>query len=273
MVTAKVKLDIIGQWSQVKLEIIEKYAAAYSKVMRKQPSILKYIYIDAFAGPGIHVSKSTREQMPGSPLNALSVDPPFHEYHFIDLESTKVSYLNAIVGERQDVFLYPGDCNKILLDTIFPRCRYEDYSRGLCLLDPYQLAVRWEVLQTAGKMKSIELFYNFMIMDANMNVLPRDPDKAHEGQKARMDSAWGDRSWREAAYEKTPLFGYIEEKTTNERVARAFQSRLRNIAGFKYVPDPIPMKNSKGAVIYYLFFASQNKTGAGIVKEIFDKYR
>jgi hypothetical protein len=32
------------------------------------------------------------------------------------------------------------------------------------------------------------------------------------------------------------------------------------------------MRNPKGSVLYYLFFASANKTGAKIVGEIFRKY-
>ena len=39
------------------------------------------------------------------------------------------------------------------------------------------------------------------------------------------------------------------------------------------VPEPIPMRNKTGAVVYYLFFASPNKTGAKIVKDIFNTYR
>jgi len=48
---------------------------------------------------------------------------------------------------------------------------------------------------------------------------------------------------------------------------------LNKTAGFNYVPDPIPMRNTKGATIYYLFFASPNETGGKIVKEIFNKYK
>jgi len=33
------------------------------------------------------------------------------------------------------------------------------------------------------------------------------------------------------------------------------------------------MRNEQGAVIYYLFFASPNRNGATIVKDIFEKYR
>ena len=68
------------------------------------------------------------------------------------------------------------------------------------------------------------------------------------------------------------LFGY-EEKTSNEAVASAFQERLKTAAGFDYVPPPMPMKNSKGAVVYYLYFASQKPVASRIVQAIFKKYR
>jgi hypothetical protein len=33
------------------------------------------------------------------------------------------------------------------------------------------------------------------------------------------------------------------------------------------------MRNTRGAVVYYLFFASPNRTGDKIVRDIFNKYR
>jgi hypothetical protein len=33
------------------------------------------------------------------------------------------------------------------------------------------------------------------------------------------------------------------------------------------------MRNTRGAVVYYLFFASPNRTGAKIVSDIFNTYR
>ena len=33
------------------------------------------------------------------------------------------------------------------------------------------------------------------------------------------------------------------------------------------------MRNSKGATIYYLFFASPNRTGSKILTQIFNNYR
>lgn len=75
------------------------------------------------------------------------------------------------------------------------------------------------------------------------------------------------------AYEtKRNLFG-IPEKEPNEVIAEAFRQRLQEIAGFSRVPEPLAMENSKGAIIYYLFFASQNNTAEKIAREIFSKYQ
>jgi three-Cys-motif partner protein len=270
----KVKYDVIGYWSEVKLEIIKEYAAAYSKIMSKQSSIRKYLYIDAFAGAGKHISKTTGDFVSGSPLNALLIQPAFGEYHLIDLDRTRAAELRSLVGQRTDVEIYEGDANKVLLNEVFPRCTYERYCRALCLIDPYKLNVDWTVIERAGKMRSVEIFYNFMIMDANMNVLWHNPDRVSPEQSTRMDKAWGDHSWRDAAYEKIPgLFGEMEQKTDNEAVAEAFRKRLQKVAGFKFVPAPMPMRNEQGAIIYYLYFASQKETGASIVGDIFQKYR
>ena len=274
MVEKSLRFDEIGYWSEVKLDIVKKYAKAYSTIIAKQRSIEAHLYVDGFAGAGTHVSKTTGEAVPGSPLNAMNIEPPFSELHFIDLEGSRVSELRRLAAGDRRVSVHEGDCNKILLNTIFPHCRWRDYRRALCLLDPYGLAVDWEVLRTAGEMKSIEIFYNFMIMDANMNVFMRDPGKAMGAQARRMDAVWGDDSWRSAAYATTEdLFGKFERKTTNDEIAEAFRLRLEKTAGFAFVPPPMPMRNSKGAVVYYLYFASQNRTGAKIVKNIFDTYR
>lgn len=274
MAQKPLRLDEIGYWSEVKLEIVRKYAGAYSTILVRQPYIKGHLYIDGFAGAGTHVSKATGEDIPGSPVIALGTKPPFTELHFVDLDGSRVAELTRLAKGDDRVRIHEGDCNTVLLRDVFPRCDYKAYRRALCLLDPYGLNIDWKVLETAGKMGSVEVFYNFMIMDANMNVFMKDPTKVTPDQAARMDAVWGDDTWRSAAYRKTAdLFGELDEKTTNEEIAEAFRKRLQAVAGFKYVPEPMPMRNSKGAVVYYLYFASPSKTGAKIVSEIFSTYR
>lgn len=267
-----VKYDEIGYWSEIKLEIVRKYASAYSAIMAKQSFIRRHLYIDAFAGAGVHISKQTGEFIAGSPMNALLVSPPFRELHFIDLDGGRAAELRKMAGGQNNVQVHEGDCNDILISKVFPRCRYEDYSRALCLLDPYGLHLNWAIMEAAGRTKTIEIFLNFPVMDMNMNVLWHDPDKVAPEQAHRMDTFWGDSSWREAAYTTENLFG-IPEKTGNDVIAEAFKKRLEIVAGFQYVADPMPMRNTKGAVVYYLFFASPSKTGHKIVGDILEPYR
>jgi three-Cys-motif partner protein len=268
------QFDRIGYWSEVKLEILKKYAAAYSTILAAQKNPpLHHVYIDAFAGAGVHLSRATEEFVPGSPLNALNVKPPFREYHLIDIEPEKVEHLRKLIGPRNDVTIYEGDANRVLLEKVFPRVKYQDYRRGLCILDPYGLHLDWNVIYRAGQMKTVDLFLNFPVADMNRNVLWRDPEKVGATQIARMTSFWGDASWRDVAYQTTRNLFEFPEKEPNEVVADAFRHRLKRVAGFERVPDPLPMKNSTGAIVYYLFFASHVDTAEKIVFDIFSKYR
>jgi three-Cys-motif partner protein len=270
----RVKFDEVGYWSEVKLDIVKDYASAYSRILAAQKNpALHHVYIDAFAGAGVHVSKRTGEYIPGSPVNALLVRPPFREYHLIDIDRQKVASLRDLMKNRSDVRIHEGDCNRILLDKVFPSVLWEQYRRGLCLLDPYGLHLTWKVIETAGKMRSIDMFLNFPVADINRNVLWRHPEGVDAADLNRMNEFWGDDSWRQIAYTtKRDLFGHLD-KEENEVVAEGFRRRLLRMAGFKHVPEPLPMRNTKGAIVYYLFFASHKPTAENIVVEIFNKYR
>ena len=265
------QFDRIGYWSRIKLDIIREYAAAYSRILaaQKHPP-LHHVYIEGFAGAGVHVSKAGKKFILGSPLNALNVRPPFRGYYLIDIKQEKVEQLRRFIGNRDDVFLYQGDCNRILLEEVFPQVKREKYRRGLCILDPYGLNLDWKVIFRAGQMKSLDMFLNFPVMDINRNVLWRDPEAVGDLQKVRMTAFWGDNTWPKSAY-GSDLFGN-PDKQSNETIAEAFRVRLKQVAGFARVPKPIPMRNSRGAIVYYLFFASQYDAAEHIVRDIFKKY-
>jgi len=271
MESKELLFDEIGYWSEVKLAIIRDYAQAYSTILSNQK--LSHAYIDGFAGPGLHLARTTGELVPGSPLNALAIRPEFDDYYLIDLDGDKTEQLRSLVGNRPNVHIFRGDCNYLLLREIFPCIRYENFRRGLCLLDPYGLHLNWEVIEAAGKMRTIDLFLNFPIMDMNRNVLWRCPERVPPAGIERLNAFWGDESWREVAYREEPtLFGPKPVKMENQEIAEAFRRRLSDHAGFQYVPPPMPMRNSAGSVVYYLFFASQKPVAHKIVTDIFAAY-
>jgi hypothetical protein len=108
---------------------------AYSKIMeawrRDKISRLKWIYIDAYAGPGQHLSKTTGETVEGSPLIALNTDPPFHEYHFIDTEPARAKQLRELAVDRSDVHTYTEDAQKRHLKRRLKSGSQSDIQLGL----------------------------------------------------------------------------------------------------------------------------------------------
>ena len=112
----------------------------------------------------------------------------------------------------------------------FPYIKYGDYRRGLCLLDPYGLDLRWEVIEKAGKMQSMEIFLNFPVMAMNRSVLwTKNTAGIAQSDIIRMNEFWGDDSWKDVAYSSTiDMFGDIHNnKESNKSIAMAFKNRLK----------------------------------------------
>ena len=120
-------------------------------------------------------------------------------------------------------------------------------------------------------MASLDIFLNFPIADMNRNVLWHNRKNVRPEDVQRMNTFWGDDSWERCAYTKD-LFGF-DLKEGNLSIAKCFSTRLREVAGFKYISEPLPMRNSNNAIIYYLFFASQRPVAKTIVDHIFRKYK
>ncbi len=99
------------------------------------------------------ISKTKGDLILGSPRRVLQIKPPFKEYYFIDIDGAKMEELKKEIGNHSDVHILRGDCNSLLIAEVFPKVKWEDYRRGLCLLDPYGLDLDWKVIEMAGHMK------------------------------------------------------------------------------------------------------------------------
>jgi three-Cys-motif partner protein len=269
--------DEIGYWSELKLEIVEKYGVAYTTAFVGTPRLKKY-YIDGFSGAGVHLAKRTGQMIDGSPVRALRITPPFDKLYFVDMNPQKTSHLKKLCEGRSDVEIYTGDSNAFLVQELLPKIHFRYYNRALCLLDPYGLHMDWEVVRIAGRSEAVDLFLNFPVMDMNRNAIWHQPEKVPRDGIERMTRFWGDESWRMAAYEESKqanLFGFEPEKLKqpNDAIVTAFAKRLKEVAGFRFVADPLPMRNSTNAVVYYLFFASHKPVAHRIINDILRKYR
>lgn len=277
MSTSGFQFDEIGRWSELKLEIVEKYGAAYTTAFAEKGRRLEKYYIDAFSGAGMHLSKETGQQIEGSPARALKVRPPFDHFYFIDMNPEKTAYLRSLCQGRKDVDIVTDDASSYLMQKLLPTIQYEKFNRALCLLDPYGLHLDWQVMQQAGQTCAIDIFLNFPVMDMNRNAIWRNPERVPRDGVERMTRFWGDETWREAAYADSAqyqLFSASDRvKQDNDVIVAAFRERLKKVARFGFVPEPLPMKNSNNAVVYYLFLASPKPVAEKIIEGIFARYR
>jgi len=187
-VSSELRIDEIGYWSEMKLAILAEYARLYNQILRSNR--LKSVYIDGFAGAGHHKAKGSERVIEGSPTRALNAKPPFDEFHFIDMDPKRAGALAGLAEGRKNVHVYEGDCNRILVDQVFPKIKWEHYQRALCILDPYGLHLDWQVIQRAGDSGITEKFLNFPVMDMNMNVFWANPDRVTPENQERMTRFW-----------------------------------------------------------------------------------
>lgn len=121
MTEPPLRFDEVGAWSLLKLDILEQYGSAYTKAFNDRGRNLKKYYIDGFSGAGVHIVKSTGEQIEGSPARVLKIVPPFDGYYFIDMNADKMAHLQKLCAGRSDTRIHTGDANahlKTLLPTV-----------------------------------------------------------------------------------------------------------------------------------------------------------
>ena len=209
----------IGKWSEVKLTIVEKYAEAYSKILKRQPRFSHY-YIDGFCGGGTHTSRERGDEVLGSPARVLGIQPAFKRYYFIDLDKRNTDSLKAFCKKdhpEKEIHIYNDDSNQVLMNKILSNISYREYERVLCLLDPYGMHYEWTVVEKMGKSTIVDLFLNFPIMDINRNIRRKKLEDIDDSQKSQMDKFWGSNDWQNVVYSQDPQLSLLPTAGDNEK--------------------------------------------------------
>lgn len=277
--------DIIGLWSEEKLNILQEYLGAYSVIMNNQKKtwLQAYYYIDAFAGSVRPKAKDDEKRyIEGSPLRALQTEPQFDAYWFIDIDEQRVERIERLKAQFSEciINIRQGDCNQILSEEIIPQIPYNSYKRAFVFLDPYGLQVEWETVKKLADTETCDIFVNFSVMGIT-RLLPKDnPPEADV--KEKINKVMGSADWIERIYQPSPsqqlsLFSEPEQEPILSRktikaewLARFYAEQLRSL--FDCVSDPVLMKNSTNSALYALCLGSHNPIAVKITNDIFKKY-
>lgn len=283
--------DIIGRWSEEKLDLLAQYLQAYSVIMSNQktsnnptgrPWLKAYYYIDAFAGSVRPRAKKDEERyIDGSPLRALQTEPRFDGYWFIDVSPRRVERIERLRAEFLDcvIEIRQGNCNEVLCNEIIPRLSHASKQRAFVFLDPYGLQVDWETVKELANTRTCDIFVNFSVMGVT-RLLPRaqnpEPEVVEQLNKVMGSTTWITQIYREPAGTQLDLFGNSAEPTSSrdtiqaEWLASLYTEQLRSL--FPHVSRPVLMQNSTNSVLYALCLASHNQTAIKITNEIFNRH-
>lgn len=275
-----------GDWTEKKLNVLEKYLSAYLNVLKNKG--LRTMYIDGFAGSGTVDTRSDGEQYTSASLNlfpelereeprrllagsarrALQLHRPFDEYVFIDLNSKRCTALEALKKEFPDlasrITVYQGDANEKIKEICAEPWRYR---RAVLFLDPYGMQVEWSTLEAVAATRAIDLWLLFPLGAGVVRLLKRSGD-IPDAWKNRLNRLLGTETWHEEFYrvERRPtLFGEDEEHVVRpsvEVIGKYFVRRLQTI--FTGVATrPGVLRNSRNSPLYLLCFAVGNERGKG----------
>jgi three-Cys-motif partner protein len=271
-----------GPWTVEKLDALRAYLNGYSRALQKWS--FRRLYIDAFAGTGDRAAKrqhaATLMEIPelgemtkGSARVALEVEPPFARYVFIEKRRGRSSMLGRLKSEFPDraIEILNEDANAAVQRI----CRETDWrsNRAVLFLDPYGMQVSWATLEAVAETKAIDVWMLYPTGMGLNRLLTNDGKIPTEWQQA-LDRSLGCSDWREAFYrevEALDLFGAATTTLVKEASTAKFEAfllhRLRTIfAGV--APETLPLRNSKGQVMYLLGFACGNPRGVDLAVKI-----
>lgn len=259
-----------GPWTQIKLELLERYLAFFNTALQNQPSVsnrFRRIYIDAFAGTGeceIKLSEGVFCTIEGSARIAITTSPPFDELHLIDINAEHVAELKSLIS-KSNFKVHEDDANnalkKIIDDIDWKK------SRGVLFLDPYGMSVDWSTLERIASTKSLDVWYLFPL-SATYRQAANRLEKIDEHKATKLDAILGTVDWRSTFYAESAQENLFDSGKTAIRVANP-----RDIATFVWerlakvfqgwVSEPILLPEN-GPPMFALFFASSNPSSAAI---------
>lgn len=269
---ARMKHSFGGIWTRKKLAVLEEYLHFYVTALQNQPFVLHYA--DAFAGTGSHVSIDNegqtllipREDLKGSVLTALEVEPGFHRFHFNDLNSEHVAELERIRNAHpaKEIRIYQRNANQFVPEFCATLGRSD---RAVLFLDPYSTQLDWSTLKVVADSGKVDLWLLFPI-SVILRMTPRD--RVIPEWKTTLNRLLGTDEWESTLYKPIKaapmddLFDSPDSISTSQRVNTDelecwVTTRLKEL--FHYVAQPVPLRNN-GKLLFLFYFAVSNRKEA-----------
>jgi three-Cys-motif partner protein len=276
-----------GDWTKMKIEMLFEYAGAYLSIMKKHP-YWRTLYFDGFAGTGFIINDKAEspEITIGAARRIVEIDEPksFDGYYFVEKDPSNFEMLKATTKDEfpdKTIYVVQEDCNLKLksMSEHFKKPKQDrDFDKVLAYIDPCGMQLEWsslEVLQGIGADAWI-----LVPTGMGVNRLLKKDGQITKAWLNRLELFLGMDEQEIKSYffrekTETTLFGEWKKVAKTEKAieqaAKLYKNRLGNI--FKYVTEPMSLKNERNSTMYHLIFVSNNAAALKIANDIIKKYK
>ena len=248
------------------------YLPAFTTASQSSPRTL---YLDLFAGEDRNLSRTTGEEISGSPRVALDTVPPFTKVVLFELlaQAARLDPELRAAYPNRDFEIIPGDCNQTV-SPVLERLRRDgwNWAATFALVDQQAAEIRWSTLEQLARFKRADrpkaelwlLFASSMLPRGLASVKP----EAVEGFAGRITAMYGTEEWRDAydGRRRNLLTG----AELRDELLNLMRWRLEKVLGYR-VTRPFEMKNTKGGPLYNMILATDHPAGERIMNHIYGK--
>lgn len=269
-----------GDWTIVKLIVLEKYSSAFTRILRYKPrpnNRFTLWYFDGLAGSGAVDVKQGRfagRTVKGSARLALEVsDRRFDRIRLIDSRRENVDDLRLLLSahSERDAQAIRGDVNDLVHKFL---ADLSAGDRAVVFLDPFATEVKWSTVEAVAKSKKCDVLLMFPASAVRRMLRRVGEPEARLIQ--RLDEVFGTRSWKDDLYHipEDPVlsdeFAWLESDKGFEAIVRYYRDRLRAVYE-RVVPLDFPLRWDQmrpSTQLFELMFAASNPSGAKLATDV-----
>lgn len=257
-----------GFWTEAKLDILSKYLRAFTTASK---SAGKTVYLDLFAGNQNNYRRDTGGDFAGSVHRALQTEPAFDRLLLFELPDVAKELEDSLRSQfpTRSFEVVAGDCNDTLLAAL-DRLRAADlaWAPMFAFVDPYATtALRWETLAALADFKRDQKFKVELWLNFSGSAIPRLRGLDDPAQDARISAMFGTEDWRHIAQSREA--GALGPDAARYEYTNLMRWRIETVLDYKRTHS-LEIKNTSGAYLYDLIFATDNAAGDKIMGDVYN---
>lgn len=262
-----------GYWTEAKLGLLGRYLDAFTTATKRKAT--ERIYLDAFAGEGRGLSRTTGEEFESSARIALGVDdPPFTRLRFFEFGRTATRLEEELRRDfpGRDVQVIRGDCNETIPAVVADLRRADlAWAPTFAFLDPDGMELHWDTIRALADHKrdrkyKVELWLLFNTPGL-MRVLRKDINALQPHEEALATRLFGSERW--AAIQALRFEGDIDPPEAREEFVNLFRWQLERDLGYRWT-HALEIKNLRGQPLYHMVFATDSEAGNRIMANLYN---